>query len=140
MLDDELIDDEEESPSPLKINKPTLVVPQIQPKQPSLKNTNSSKQLNSTPMSTRKTVTPAKVQSRKRKSALEKTNGGVEPWNNKVPPGKKQQSLLSFADLQNDSDDDKGTIVKEPEASEIVTSTNDFILNKDMSVQQITGD
>ena len=43
MLDDELLDDEEESPSPLKINKPTLVVPQIQPKQPSIKNTSSSK-------------------------------------------------------------------------------------------------
>ena len=81
-------------------------------------------------MGTRKaSVTPSKVSNRKRKSALEKTNGGVEPWSNKVPPGKKQQSMLSFADLQHESDDDKGPIVKdEPDTAE-------FILNKDNSVQ-----
>lgn len=64
---------------------------------------------------------------RKRKSQLEKTNGGVEPWGEK---GMKQQSLLSFANLQDESDEDKGPIVKESDSVE-------FLLQKDASVQKI---
>ena len=89
MLDDDLLDDEEQ-PSPLKINKPTLQ----QPSQSKLSaKKNSSKQLLQTPMGTRKAnVTPSKVSNRnlKRKSALEKTNGGVEPWGSKISTGKKK--------------------------------------------------
>lgn len=129
MLEDELLDDDEQ-PSPLKINKPTLQHTSQSRLAPSK---NSSKQLLQTPMKARKaSITPSKASNLnlKRKSALEKTNGGVEPWGSKISTSKKKQSILSFAELQNDSDDDKGPVVKEPDS-------NIFILNKDASVQQI---
>ena len=89
ILEDELFDDLE-SPSPLKLNRPTLNIPQPI-KQSTKSNVQSSKQQPS-PLSSRaqKMVVPVKIGSRKRKSALEKTNGGVEPWNNKDLAGKKQ--------------------------------------------------
>ena len=66
----------------------------------------------------------------KRKSALSKTKGGVEPWQNEDKT-LRQQSVLSFARLGGETDDeDAGPVVKDQDSVE-------FLLQKDNSVQKL---
>lgn len=96
--------DELDSPNRLRISQPKMN--HYSPlKDMSIKPSTSSKQKLSPVGSRQKLNKKSSFVKTKRKSALEKTNGGVEPWGNK-DKALRQQSVLSFAKLEGDTDDD----------------------------------